>query len=359
MSTGESDARLLLERVKELDCLYGISRLFEQDGVSLDDTLQAMVELLPSAWQHADVAEARIELNDRHYATPSFRETPWLQTCPVTVLGEIAGWVAVAYVDERPECDEGPFLIEERSLLNAVSQRLGSYVEREQAREQLVVHQDNLRSLAAQLAVSEQQERRRVAELLHDRVGQTLALLSIKLAQARGATDDLSLNEMLSEAKELVGELIEETRSLTFELCPPILYELGLHQAVEWLGEEFQRGCGLEVRVEQEGDPGLLSENLRTTLYQAIRELLTNVAKHAEARNVSVTLSGRGDRVIIVVADDGKGMGPQESASSHTAHHGFGLFNVRERVTYLGGSMQLDSREGSGTSVRLEVPRDA
>ena len=262
-------------------------------------------------------------------------------------------------MDERPECDEGPFLIEERSLLNAVSQRLGSYVEREQAREQLVVHQDNLRSLAAQLAVSEQQERRRVAELLHDRVGQTLALLSIKLAQARGATDDLSLNEMLSEAKELVGELIEETRSLTFELCPPILYELGLHQAVEWLGEEFQRGCGLEVRVEQEGDPGLLSENLRTTLYQAIRELLTNVAKHAEARNVSVTLSGRGDRVIIVVADDGKGMGPQESASRHTAHHGFGLFNVQERITYLGGSMQLDSREGSGTSVRLEVPRDA
>jgi len=359
MSVGSSEARLLLERVKELDCLYGISRVFEQDGARLDDTLQAVVELLPPAWQHVDVAEARIELNERYYVTSAFCETRWMQTCPVTILGEVAGWVTVAYVDERPECDEGPFLAEERSLLNAVSQRLGSYVEREQARQQLMLHQANLRSLAAQLAASEQRERRRVAELLHDRVGQTLALLSIKLAQARGVTDDPALKGMLSETKELVGGLITEIRSLTFELCPPILYELGLHQAVEWLGEELQRGCGLEVWVAQEGDPGLLSENLRTTLYQAVRELLTNVVKHAEARSVSVTLSGRADQVIVAVEDDGKGMVAPLFASSLVAHHGFGLFNLRERLTFIGGSMRVDSHEGGGTTVTLVAPRDA
>lgn len=354
-----SEARLLLERVKELNCLYGISRLFERDGERLDDTLQAVVELLPPAWQHADVATARIELNLSRYATPGFRETPWIQTCPVIVLGEPTGRVTVAYMEERPESDEGPFLAEERSLLNAVSQRLGSYVEREQARQQLAVHQDKLRSLAAQLAVSEQQERRRVAELLHDRIGQTLALLSIKLAQTRGSTDDPAVKEMLSETQGLVGDLISETRFLTFELCPPILYELGLHQAVEWLGEEFQNGCGLEVQIEQHGDPGRLSDDLRTTLFQAVRELLTNVAKHAGARTARVTLSGSGDTVIVAVADDGKGMDTSELAAGLTEHHGFGLFNIRERLNYLGGTMQVSSQVGHGTTVTLEVPCDA
>jgi signal transduction histidine kinase len=353
-----AEAGLLAERVKELNCLYGISRLFERSGQGLDQILQAVVELLPPAWQHPEVAQALIELHNDRYGTKGFRDTPWEQACPIIVEGETAGWVRVSYTEERPASDEGPFLAEERSLLNAVSQRLGGLIEREQSRQQLIAYQENLRSLAAELAASEQQERRRIAELLHDRIGQALALLCIKLGQARVSTDDQALRELLAETQAMAGEVIAETRSLTFELCPPILYELGLGQAVEWLGECFCEKYGLKVRVREGGDPGRLSDQLRTTLFQAVRELLTNVVKHAHADTAEVSLAGRDGWVIIRVQDDGVGAEPHQLECCLAPRDGFGLFNIKERLTYLGGRMQADTAPGRGTTVTLEVPCD-
>jgi two-component system, NarL family, sensor kinase len=354
-----SEAWLLAERVKELNCLYRISRLFERDGEPLDKTLTGVVRLLPPAWQYDEVAEARIELHGRIYSTEGFRETPWEQSCPIVVLGETAGRVTVCYLEERPEGDEGPFLHEERSLLNAVSQRLGGLIEREQAREQLVRYQENLRSLAAQLAVGEQQERRRIAELLHDRVGQTLALMSLKLAQARSLAPHPELDAILADAQEIAGRLTAETRSLTFELCPPILYELGFTHAVDWLAEQFEEQCGLDVELVVEGDFDPESEQLRTTLFQAVRELLTNVVKHAEARRATIRLAERGPSLLVSVEDDGLGIESADLATRMSPHDGFGLFNIRERLMYLGGALRAERRPGGGTLVTLEAPRDA
>jgi len=352
-----SEAWLLRERLKELDCLYSISRLFERDGQRLDDTLRAVVELLPRAWQHEGIAGARIELRGRYHATDDFRETLWEQTCPIVVLGETAGWVTIAYREERPECDEGPFLAEERSLLNAVAQRLGGLIEREEARRQLLAHQHDLRSLAAQLARTEQQERRHIAELLHDRIGQALALLSIRLGEARASTEDPRLRKLLTETQEMAGQVLAETRFLTFELCPPILYELGLFQAVDWLGEQFQERHELTVRVSQTGEVQNISEQLRSMLFQAIRELLTNVVKHAGAAEATIALSGDTDRILVAVTDDGAGVPDLDGRI--TEHGGFGLFNIRERLSFLGGRMHVRSGLGTGTTVTLEVPRHA
>jgi PAS domain S-box-containing protein len=127
----------LNERVKELDCLYGISRLAGEQGISLEQILEGVVNLLPPAMRYSEIACTRIVLNRQEFETDNFRETPWRQSSAIVVQGEQAGQVEVAYLEERPDADEGPFLDQERVLLDAVADRLGRITERKRAEEQL------------------------------------------------------------------------------------------------------------------------------------------------------------------------------------------------------------------------------
>ena len=127
----------LAERVKELNCLYSISSIFEQQGSSLDEILQRTAELIPAAWQYPEITCSRIALDDRACATSGFRETPWGQSQPIIVNNSRVGSLDIYYTEERPERDEGPFLREERSLLNALADRIGEIIERKQAEKAL------------------------------------------------------------------------------------------------------------------------------------------------------------------------------------------------------------------------------
>jgi PAS domain S-box-containing protein len=125
------------ERLKELHCLYSLSNLFQKPGVSVDEILQGTAALLPPAWQYPETACGRIVLEGRQFATENFSETRWRQGCDILVHGERSGTVEVCYLDERPESDEGPFLKEERDLIEAIAERLGHVIERQQADEAL------------------------------------------------------------------------------------------------------------------------------------------------------------------------------------------------------------------------------
>lgn len=123
----------LRNRVKELNCLFGISKLREKPGLSLEELLQGTVILIPPAWQYPDITCARVILGDQIFSTKNFAETPWKQACDIVVGGECLGQLEVYYLEAQPEADEGPFLKEERRLLTAVAERLGKIVERERA----------------------------------------------------------------------------------------------------------------------------------------------------------------------------------------------------------------------------------
>jgi PAS domain S-box-containing protein len=129
--------RQLRERVKELNCLYGISKLIQDTDLSLPEILQGTLERIPPAWQYPEVTCARIVLEGQTYETAGFRETAWKQSCDIWVHGESAGSAAVCYLEERPCEDEGPFLVEERSLLEAIAEQLGRVVERIRAEQAL------------------------------------------------------------------------------------------------------------------------------------------------------------------------------------------------------------------------------
>ncbi len=125
------------ERVKELHCLYSISSMVERQGVSLDEILQGTVDIIPDAWQYPDITGSRIILEDRTFRTDNFKETRWVQSQGVVVQGSVIGSLDVCYLREKPKRDEGPFLKEERSLINVIAERIGEIIERKNAEKAL------------------------------------------------------------------------------------------------------------------------------------------------------------------------------------------------------------------------------
>ncbi len=216
--------------------------------------------------------------------------------------------------------------------------------------------EESLRVLSSKLSLAEEHERRRLAVGLHDRISQTLAVCKMKLGAAHAAADSSSVVELLHEADELLREAIGETRSLTFELCPPILYELGLEAALEWLTEQLQTRHGLIALSEDDGQPKPLADDIRSTLFRAVNELLNNVAKHAGARKARVSIRRTKDVVEIEVEDDGCGFDVSQARRSGAADGGFGIFSIRQRMEVLGGSLTIDTDRESGTCLVLTAP---
>jgi PAS domain S-box-containing protein len=227
--------------------------------------------------------------------------------------------------------------------------------ERKKAENQVAAYQRRLRAMGTRLALAEENERRRIAADLHDDVAQSLALVKIKLQSLRAAHPDTAPATM-EEIESMVGHAAFSTRSLLFDLSPPPLYELGLEAAVEWLAEKIQAGHKLPVAVEDDRQAKPLSEETRGILFRAVRELLYNTVKHANARQVRVAISRENPHIRVEVADDGTGFTPDKSHPHHDASGGFGLFHIRELLDYVGGSMKIHSEPGCGTRVILLAP---
>lgn len=225
--------------------------------------------------------------------------------------------------------------------------------ERRQADRRLATYQERLRSLASQLALAEERERRRLADELHDRIGQTLGLARLKLSALRSAPSSSPPAAGLDEVAALIDQASRDARSLLYELSPPILYDLGFAAAAEWLME--QQGGATRFVFSEDGRPKPLDEALELILFRALRELVLNVAKHARARRCAVSFDREGDEVRLEVDDDGVGFRPRAGARQEVGG-GFGLFSIREQLRRLGGRIEIDSQPGAGTRVRLWVP---
>ncbi len=228
--------------------------------------------------------------------------------------------------------------------------------EQKRAEEMLHDYRESLRSLASELALAEERERRRIAVGIHDHVSQTLALAKMRLGSLRRSSLGLPRDESLAEVEKLVDQVIDHTRTLTFELSPPILYELGLNPALEWVCEATTSRHGLPCYLE--GTPKLLplADDVRVVLFQGVRELLNNTVKHAQAGRATVAVRREENWVHITVEDDGVGFDTADLGRAVGEKQSFGLFNIRERLQYLGGYVEIESTPGEGTRVTLTAP---
>jgi PAS domain S-box-containing protein len=221
---------------------------------------------------------------------------------------------------------------------------------RRKAELEVKVYQERLRSLMAELLLAEEHERRRLSVDLHDGLSQTIALTRIKLAALRLSLAG-KLGSSLDEIDGLVDQANQAARSISFELSPPVLHDLGLKPALQWLAENIQARYGIDVVLEDDGQPKPADEKTRVILFRSIRELLINAAKHAGARLVHVYLKREHDLVDAAIEDDGIGMELDAEAVK-----GSGLFIIRERLSHVGGSMRIESVPGKGTKIRLCAP---
>jgi PAS domain S-box-containing protein len=228
--------------------------------------------------------------------------------------------------------------------------------ERKQAEENLRIYQEQLRSLASELLLTEEQERRSLATDLHDSIGQVLSIAKLKTDTLRNAAGSSAFVQSLDEIRNLIGQAIGQIQSFIFELSPPVLYELGLEAALDYLLERMQNLYGLKIELIYDKQLKPLSEDLAVLSFRAVQELLVNISKHAGTRNARVSVYKDGDYIRIEVGDDGVGFEPSEIGSNVDGTGKFGLFSIRERLRHFGGRLEIASQPGHGSQITLVAP---
>ena len=256
--------------------------------------------------------------------------------------GEIVRWFGVAMnIEDLKQVEQ-----ELRRLNETLEQRVAQRTELAEGRAK------QLQALSMELIEVEEQERQRIAALLHDDLQQVLAAARLQL---QAACETIPSAPMLEGVEQLLVESIRKSRHLSHELSPAVLHHSGLVAAMQWLARQMKDQFGLQVQLESDGAHELESSPLRVFLFRAVQELLFNVVKHAGVKTAQVVLSSSGGSLAMTVSDQGQGFSP-DILDSYTEPRGFGLLSIRERARYIGGNLVVESAPGKGSRFALTVP---
>ena len=270
--------------------------------------------------------------------------------------GETVGMVGVIY-DRSPTSPTENGVRETASPLRESREDLENRV-RERTLE-LNAANDNLRELSGRLLSMQDDERRRIARELHDSVGQMLAAVSINSASVEAEASKLSPAAVraISENSGLIAEINKEIRTISHLLHPPLLDEAGLTSALSWYIRGFSERSKINVAIDIAPDFVRPSEEIEIAIFRIVQESLTNIHRHSESAEASVQVVRAGDRVLVEIKDEGKGI-PQKSALTLVGRAGVGIRGMRERVGQLGGVLKIDS-DSNGTTVKADLPVNA
>ena len=224
--------------------------------------------------------------------------------------------------------------------------------------EKLREYQESLRQLANELNTTEERERKRFAADLHDHIGQSLVLAKFELGRLGELANRLDENErsIVERLDDTLDQAIHETRSLTQDLSPQVLYMFGFDAALDWLAENMQERYDLLCHIDSQNMPTPLNDDCAVVAFQAVRELLINVVKHAGVKEAYLYVTRKENAVVIDVRDQGKGFVSDKLELPRSHGGGFGLFSIRERLLLWGGSLAIHSSPGKGTSAHIVIP---
>ena len=211
-----------------------------------------------------------------------------------------------------------------------------------------------LRRLSVRLLSMQDEERRRIARDLHDGLGQELAVAKMVLGKSLGPNSTPAERQVANEASEIIDRAIQQVRSMSHLLHPPLLDEVGLLSALSWYMDGLTKRSGIETSFEVQPDFPRLAPELETAIFRIVQEALTNVFKHSEARKVWINLSRRDSQMIVSVRDDGKGI-KKRTADLQPDSIGIGLGGMRQRAKEFGGELRLSNTQ-PGTLVELVIP---
>jgi PAS domain S-box-containing protein len=231
--------------------------------------------------------------------------------------------------------------------------------DRRRAEKQLRDSREQLRALAAYLQSVREEERTHIAREVHDELGQTLTALKMDLAwldkRMAEISDSGDLEQFEAKIRELPGRvdaIIATVRKIATELRPPVLDDLGLEAAIEWQIQEFEKRTGIKCRYTGNSKHMDLGQDRATAVFRIFQETLTNIVRHAEATQVNIHMREEGDKLVLEVQDNGRGMTGRELSGSRS----LGLLGMRERATMLDGEVNIIGRQGKGTTVGVRIP---
>ncbi len=252
-------------------------------------------------------------------------------------------------VQEVPVFDESHKVIAVEGIAEDITGR-------KRAKEKLTTYQTQLKRLSSALSLAEERERRRISEDLHDRIGQALTVIKMKLEELKNPQVDTDSGRVLNETGALLDNAIQDTRTLTFEISPPLLYELGFESAVEWLIEQFIERHNIPIEYDGNDGGSKLDDDVSFFLFKSVRELLFNVIKHASADRIKVSVRREKHSIRISIQDDGIGFDFSKVQFSVNDLSSFGLFSMRERMEHFGGNFDIVSKPGKGARITLIMP---
>jgi signal transduction histidine kinase len=354
----------LHERVKELTCLYGIAQVVERAGGDPEQALEEIVALLPPAWQYPEITAARIRIDERTWQTPGAGPAADTQAADVHVHGAMRGRVEVAYREGRPAADEGPFLREERALIQEVARQVGQLLEREQAaREEERLRQQLWQSerlgMIGQLAAG-------LAHELNEPLGSILGYA--QLAQRDFGLPDQTGRDLgkvvkaALHARDIVRRLLVFARQAPLAREPVVLNDI--IEASLFLLEGRCRRSGVTIALHLQPDlPPVLAD--RALIEQAFLNLAVNGVQAMPAGGRLTVSSRGGDRVRLVVEDTGEGMSrevlqrcfdPFFTTREVGQGSGMGLAVTHGIIASLGGTIEAESEPGRGSRFVVELP---
>jgi signal transduction histidine kinase len=326
----------------------------QPDGAVLIETVAgddpgdyAGIRLDPMKSKTARVLERR-----RSERVDSLLEDPEVDQATARKLGARTGlWVplvvrdrpiGVVVAQDKEDSDDARFTDEDLRIAEAFAERAALAIDLSER-----VARDALRRVVA----GQELERQRLARELHDETGQALTSILLGLKAIEEAGNGQDVRQSIGELRELVVGTLQDVRRLAVELRPKALDDFGLVAALQRLAETFAEQTGIRVHVQAALGDSRLSGETETALYRIVQEALTNIIKHAQAATVSVVLTRKGDRVVAVIEDDGRGFDPTDTRDER-----LGLLGMRERITLVNGKLSVESRPGEGTTIVVEVP---
>lgn len=350
-------AHALGERVKELAVLHAASRLLGRERPIDRGLLEELVLLLAPGWQFPEICVARITYGDLEAKTPGWRETAWKQSAGFRTGDGRTGQVDVAYLAERPADAEGPFLAEERKLIDSFAELIGAHFERFRAVDELQRAFSQLRELSQRLMDVEEDARRRINRELHDRIGQNLSTLNLNLSVIRERIPQEAQRDLagrIEGAQRLLEATILQMRNVMAELHPLALDDLGLLAALHAHAEPLSASIATPVAVQGDEVTPRLPPPVEMSLFRIAQEALANAAKHAQADRIDVTLANGAELVRMTISDDGVGF---DTARPRAQSWGFNI--MRERARAAGLALRIESEAGRGTRVVVEAKRES
>ena len=269
----------------------------------------------------------------------------WILTRPILNLAQAAQAVGRGDLTQRvprwANDEIGDLAVSFNSMTEALAKAEGERVEREQLRARYV----------SGVIAAQEEERKRIARELHDSTSQSLTSLMVGLRSLSDVCDSSAVKQRAEELRAVAAHTLDEVHNLAVQLRPSVLDDVGLPAALERCVDDYQHRYNLSIDLAVRGlESARLPADVETALYRMVQEGLTNVARHAHAKTASVMIERRDGIVRAIIEDDGRGF------KMSAVHNRLGLYGIRERAELLGGKLTIESEEGKGTSLFVEIP---